>query len=148
MRYLLSAKVRPEKRAAARGDRCADDLARGFRTATSGACCAAGVDQSGTVRWVEVCYCREFSGVAMLEEIDYFEEFLTEIEIADARSPVSCEGYPACNDCDCTNKVRFRGEPFLEYLRRIVSEPTSADAEFRPTDAVAGLARPGHCRGG
>jgi len=136
MRYLLSANVRSKKRQALL--EAIDDgrFGEGFPYGDLGrVLCGGHVDQSGTVRWVEVCYCREFSGVAMLEEIDYFEQFLTEIEIADARSPIHCEGYPACNDCDCTQKVRFRGEPFLEYLRRIVSEPTYADAAIpgRPT---------------
>ena len=130
MRYLVSAKVRPEKRAELLKAIDAQQFGEGFPYGDLGdVLCAGRVDQSGTVRWVEVCYCREFSGVAMREEIDYFEEFLTEIRIADARSPVFCEGYPTCNDCDCTNKVRFRGEPFLDYLRRIVIEPPSAAQE-------------------
>jgi hypothetical protein len=127
MRYLVSAKVRPEKRAELLKAINAQQFGEGFPYGDLGdVLCAGRVDQSGTVRWVEVCYCREFSGVAMREEIDYFEEFLTEITIADARSPVLCEGYPTCNDCDCTNKVRLPGEPFLDYLRRIVTEPVSA----------------------
>jgi hypothetical protein len=128
MRYLVSAKVRPEKRAELLKAINEQQFGEGFPYGDLGeVLCAGRVDESGTVRWVEVCYCREFSGVAMLEEIDYFEEFLTEITIADARSPQYCEGYPACNDCDCTKKVRFRGEPFLDYLRRVVSESQSAD---------------------
>ena len=102
------------------------------------------MDASGTIRWVEVCYCREFLGVAMDEEIGYFEEYLTDITIADARSPAACEGYPVCNDCDCTNKVRFRGEPFLDYLRRIATEPDSgriARTGAVPRDGWAGAAR-------
>jgi hypothetical protein len=127
MRYLLSAKVRPEKRAellaAIDGGRFGD----GFPYGDLGSVLGRGrVDDAGTIRWVEVCYCREFSGVAMDEEIGYFEEYLTDITISDARSPRSCEGYPACNDCDCTRKVRFPGEPFLDYLRRIAAEPDPA----------------------
>ncbi len=93
------------------------------------------MDEAGTIRWVEVCYCREFLGVAMDEEIGVFEEYLTDITIADARSPRSCEGYPVCNDCDCTDKVRFPGEPFLDYLRRIAAEPGTdrSPVEVRPT---------------
>jgi hypothetical protein len=60
----------------------------------------------------------------MVEELPYIEEFLTDITITDARSPLHCEGYPVCNDCDCTRKVRPEGEPFLDYLKRTVAEPT------------------------
>jgi len=71
----------------------------------------------------------------MDEEIGYFVEYLTDITIADARSPRSCEGYPVCNDCDCTDKVRFPGEPFLAYLRRIAaeSERDGSPVEQHPT---------------
>ncbi len=94
------------------------------------------VDASGTIRWIEVCYCREYYGVAMHEELPYLEEYLTDIEVADARSPAHCEGYPACNDCDCTNKVRFEGEPLLDFpVRRVVAEGIDAGeaGEGRPT---------------
>ena len=91
------------------------------------------VDAAGTIRWVEVCYCREYYGVAMHEELPYLEEYLTDIEVADARSPAHCEGYPACHDCDCTNKVRFEGEPLLDHLRRIMAEAATPTGEGRPT---------------
>jgi len=136
MRYLVSAKVRPDNREKLLKAINEGQFGEGFPYGDLGSVlCAGRVDESGTVRWVEVCYCREFSGVAMEAELPYFEEFLTEITIADARSPLNCEGYPACNDCDCTKKVRFRGEPFLDYLRRVVSESHSADAiqAGRPT---------------
>ena len=106
------------------------------------------MDASGTIRWVEVCYCREYYGVAMHEELPYLEEYLTDIEVADARSPVHCEGYPACNDCDCTRKVRFEGEPLLDHLRRTVAEPVESRSRRGPPDPVAGLAGGGQPRGG
>jgi hypothetical protein len=136
VRYLVSAKVRPERREELLKAINEGQFGEGFPYGDLGrVLCAGRVDEAGTVRWVEVCYCREFTGVAMREEIEYFEEFLTEITIADARSPLYCEGYPVCNDCDCTKKVRFRGEPFLNYLRRVVSESDSADPMIpgRPT---------------
>jgi len=136
MRYLLSAKVRPEKREELLAAVADGRFGEGFPYGDLGSVlCHGRVDESGTIRWVEVCYCREFSGVAMEEEIGYFEEYLTDITIADARSPRSCEGYPVCNDCHCTNKVRFLGEPFLDYLRRIAAEPDWAGSPQagRPT---------------
>ncbi|MBV8314136.1 MAG: hypothetical protein JOZ53_04300 [Planctomycetaceae bacterium] len=136
MRYLLSARVRPEKRT---------ELLRALEEGRFGAgfpfgdlgevLCTGRVDGSGTIRWVEVCYCREYYGVAMEEELPYIEEYLTDITIADARSPAHCEGYPVCNDCDCTRKVRPKGEPLLSYLRRLASgyEASTTSAEGLPT---------------
>jgi hypothetical protein len=137
MRYLLSARVRPERRRELLEVIEAGRFSEGFPYGDLGeTLCRGMVDASGTIRWVEVCYCREFLGVAMDEEIGYFEEYLTDITIADARSPQSCEGYPVCNDCDCTNKIRFRGEPFLDYLRRIAhlpDAPGSSSVNDHPT---------------
>ena len=60
--------------------------------------------------------------------------YLTDIEVADARSPAHCEAYPVCDDCDCTKKVRFRGEPLLDHLHRTAAEPVeSPPGERRPT---------------
>jgi hypothetical protein len=129
MRYLLSAKVKPERQRALLDAIEQGRFGKEFPYGDLGeTLCRGRVDGSGTIRWVEVCYCREFLGVAMDEEIGYFEEYLTDITIADARSPRSCDGYPVCNECDCTDKVRFRGEPFLDYLHRIVAEPEPAEA--------------------
>lgn len=132
MRYLLGARVRPGRRA---------ELLRALEAGTFGAgfpygdlgemLCAGRVDASGTIRWVEVCYCREYYGVAMHEELPYLEGYLTDIEVADARSPAHCEGYPACNDCDCTNKVRFEGEPLLDHLRRVIDREERVEGRGR-----------------
>jgi hypothetical protein len=122
VRYILAARVREERRA---------DLLRALEDGTFGEgfpygdlgelLCEGRVDDAGAIRWVEVCYCREYYGVAMHEELPYLEEYLTDIEVADARSPAACEGYPVCNDCECTRKVRFEGEPLLDHLRRTVA---------------------------
>jgi hypothetical protein len=136
MRYLFSARVRREKRRELLEAIEQRRFSEGFPYGDLGeTLCQGRVDESGTIRWVEVCYCREFLGVAMDEEISYFEEYLTDITIADARSPVSCEGYPVCSDCDCTNKVRFPGDPFLAYLRWIAAEPEASRSSDsgRPT---------------
>jgi hypothetical protein len=136
MRYLLTARVRPEKERELLDAIEQRRFGEGFPYGDLGeTLCRGRVDESGTIRWVEVCYCREFLGVAMDEEIGYFEAYLTDITIADARSPALCEGYPACNECDCTNKVRIPGKPFLAYLRRIAadSETSRSSDPGRPT---------------
>ena len=64
-----------------------------------------------------------------------WRKYLDDIEVADARSPRYCKGYPECNDCACTRKVRFEGEPLMDFLRRVVAEGIDAgEAERgRPT---------------
>ncbi len=142
MRYLLGARVRPGRRAELLRALEAGTFGEGFPYGDLGEMlCTGRVDAVGTIRWVEVCYCREYYGVAMHEELPYLEEYLTDIEVADARSPASCEGYPACNDCDCTNKVRFEGEPLLDHLRRTIAQ------EVRPS-TMARAVRPGGWAGG
>jgi hypothetical protein len=135
MRYLLGAKIRPERRAdllqALEVGRFGDGFPYGDLGETL---CTGRVDASGMIRWVEVCYCREYYGVAMHEELPYLEEYLTDIEVADARSPRDCKGYPECNDCACTRKVRFDAEPLLDHLRRTVDEKGAVShGEGRPT---------------
>jgi hypothetical protein len=135
MRYLLAARIRPEAKTA---------LLRAFEDGSFGdgfpygdlgeVICAGRVDEAGVIRWVEVCYCREYYGVAMHEELPYLEAYLTDIEVADARSPRYCKGYPECSNCACTRKVRFNGEPLLDHLRRIAeSSADTAAGEARPT---------------
>lgn len=135
MRYILGARVRPERRAELLRALEDGSFGRGFPYGDLGAVlCSGRVDVTGTIRWVEVCYCREYYGVAMHEELPYLEAYLTDIEVADARSPRYCKGYPECNGCACTRKVRFEGEPLLNYLRRTVAEPVgSAPSGGRPT---------------
>ncbi|QDV35513.1 hypothetical protein [Tautonia plasticadhaerens] len=134
MRYLISARVRPGKRAELLTALEDGSFGAGFPYGDLGAVLRRGrVDASGAIRWVEVCYCRESYGVAMEEELPYLEAYLTDIVVADARSPARCEGYPACNDCDCTRKVRFEGKPLVEHLRRTVAESGEVSGAGRPT---------------
>lgn len=136
MRYIMGAKVRPERRADLLRSLGDGTFGEGFPYGDLGKVLSIGwVDATGTIRWVEVCYCREYYGVAMEEELPYLEEYLTDIVVADARSPRYCKGYPECNDCACSRKVRFEGEPLLDHLRRtIAKEGDEASAALgRPT---------------
>src|SRR6188472_1031781 len=135
MRYLLAARVRHDRHGDLLEALEAVTFGEGFPYAALGEMlCTGRVDASGTIRWVEVCYCREYYGVAMHEELPYLEEYLTDIEVADARSPRYCKGYPECNACPCTRKVRFEGEPLLDHLRRTAEEGNAAVvARARPT---------------
>jgi hypothetical protein len=136
MRYLLGARVKPGRQADLLRALEAGTFGEGFPCGDLGEMlCQGRVDATGPIRWVEVCYCREYYGVAMHGELPYLEEYLTDIEVADARSPTHCEGYPACNDCDCTRKVRFEGEPLLDHLRRATAqqEHVGGEGRGRPT---------------
>ena len=129
MRYLLSARLRPGKgtdllRALADGS-----FSRGFPYGDLGRVLEeAVVDSAGTLRWIEVCYCREYYGVAMEEELPFFEPYFTDMVVADARNPQGCTGYPDCGDCTCTRGTRFEGRRFLEWVRELVSSGASAPA--------------------
>jgi hypothetical protein len=136
MRYLLSARVRPGRRADLLEALEDGRFGAGFPFGDLGSVLGSGrVDASGTIRWVEVCYCREYLGVAMEMELRYIEDYLTDVEVTDARSPRYCKGYPECNDCACTRKVRFDGEALLDYLRRTAHEPSdeAGSGRGRPT---------------
>lgn len=81
----------------------------------------ARVDDEGRVRWFEVCFCRKAYGVAMKEELPFFEPYFTAIDVADARDPRGCKGYPHCYTCDCTRKRTLPGRPFMEVLDDVVA---------------------------
>ncbi|ODU00510.1 MAG: hypothetical protein ABS79_03235 [Planctomycetes bacterium SCN 63-9] len=131
---MLGARVRPGRHAELLEALEGGTFGEGFPYGDLGEVLKSGrVDASGTIRWVEVCYCREYYGVAMHEELPYLEEYLTDIEVADARSPAHCEGYPACNDCDCTGKIRFEGEPLLDHLRWMARDDGDLAVDDRPT---------------
>ncbi len=77
MRYILGAKVRPERRSDLLRSLEDGSFGRGFPYGDLGEVLRTGrVDTTGTIRWVEVCYCREYYGVAMHEELPYLEEYL------------------------------------------------------------------------
>ena len=52
---------------------------------------------------------KQASDAALDMEVEYFTPYLHAMEIADARDPRYCKGYPHCNDCLCTRTIRFCG---------------------------------------
>jgi hypothetical protein len=123
MRYAMKARIIPGKAAALKAALEDGSFSRGFPYGDLGeALKSSRVDERGDARWVEVCYCREYYDVAMKEELPYLERFLHEIEVGDARDPRFCDGYPKCNDCNCTDSVTFPGIGFNDYLEKRVSE--------------------------
>jgi hypothetical protein len=124
MRYLVMARVKPGMGSA---------LARAVDEGTLGKGSVAGdeylndmeqarLDDDGTVRWVEVCFCP----TPLVEERPYWEEYFELLSVKDAHSRKNCrdlngqEAWACCN-CDCTNQLEERlarrGNPFLKRLR-------------------------------
>ena len=136
MRYAIKAKVIPEKAATLKQALADGSFGRDFPFGDLGdnlRDCI--VDENGTLRWIETCYCREYSQIAMVMELEYFECYLHAIEIGDARDPRFCKGYPYCNDCDCTRSIRYEGIPLAQYLDRLIAtdRPDSAAIPTRWT---------------
>ena len=124
MRYLVTARIRPEKQAAlaeaidrgtlGRGSIAGDEYLRNMA--------AARQDENGRIRWVEVCFCE----TPLAEERPYWEEYfqLDKVQDAHARSrcrDVNGEEPWACVDCDCTARlearIATRGRPFRSHSK-------------------------------
>jgi hypothetical protein len=140
MRYLVRAKVKPERAA---------DLFAAIQTDTLGQGSVAEGEYlrnmhearlfpDGTARWVETCYC----ATPLEEELPYWEEFFELTKIQDAHSRRNCRDENgsepwACGNCDCTRKLEQRlaktGVPFLPEL----AKTTSPAAATQPANFTA-----------
>lgn len=124
MRYLVRARVKPERRSdlleaieqetLGQGSVAEGEYLRNMREARL---CA---DQSA--RWVEVCYCP----TPLQEERPYWEKYFELTRVQDAHDQRKCRDENgsepwACGDCDCTVRLEERlkqsGTPFLDSLR-------------------------------
>ncbi|MBI3048805.1 MAG: hypothetical protein HYY76_10905 [Acidobacteria bacterium] len=119
MRYLVTARVRPEHRAA---------LARAIGDESLGAGSIAGDEYlrdmaharelaDGRVKWVEVCFCP----TPLAEERPYWEEYFELVTVKGAHARSKCRDQSgrepwACCDCDCTARLEAwlarQGKPF------------------------------------
>ena len=119
MRYLVTARVKAERRSAL--DRVIQD-----RTLGSGS--VAGSEYledmararelpDGRVKWVETCFC----ATPLEEERPYWERYFELLSVRDAHARSKCRHengteYWACTDCDCTERLerrlQGRGKPF------------------------------------
>jgi hypothetical protein len=124
MRYLVTARVKPGQEAALRdaidegtlgkGSIAGDEYFRNMENART--------DESGRVKWVEVCYC----STPLAEEREYWEAYFHLEKVQDAHARSRCrdlngQEYWACGDCDCSARLEARlasgGESFLAKLR-------------------------------
>ena len=128
MRYLVTARVKPGREA---------DLLEAIENGTLGAGSVAGdeylrnmqdarLDDDGTARWVEVCYCAE----PLAEERAYWEDYFQLVRVQDAHGRHRCRDLDgsepwACGECDCTDRLearlRTRGRAFRPALEQSVA---------------------------
>jgi hypothetical protein len=125
MRYLVTARVKPGQESAlcdaidhqtlGEGSIAGDEYLRNMKDART--------DDTGRVKWVEVCYCP----TPLAEEREYWEEYFDLEKVQDAHGRSRCrdlngQEYWACGDCDCSAKLEerlaSRGASFLEKLRK------------------------------
>jgi hypothetical protein len=119
MRYLVTARVKPGRRAAL--DRAIDDgsLGRGSIAGDEYQHDMAHARQrdDGRVQWVETCFCT----VPLDEERPYWEAYFELERIKDAHDRRRCrhengEEPWACSGCDCTERIEGwlarQGRPF------------------------------------
>lgn len=129
MRYLVRASVKPGQEAALR--QAIEDGTLGQGSVAGGEylrnMAQARLIEDGSVRWVEVCYCR----LPLEEERPYWEEYFDLIKVQDAHNRQHCrdwngEEWWACSECDCTDKLEARlagwGQPFLEVLTQVTEK--------------------------
>ena len=121
MRYLVTARVTPNRRAAL--DRAIDSGALG-RASIAGDeyphnMAHARQLPDGCVKWVETCFC----ATPLAEERPYWEEYFQLISVKDAHARSKCRHengteHWACSDCDCTDRLERRlesiGTPFTD----------------------------------
>ncbi len=124
MRYLVKARLKPDKRDALRAAIADGSLGRG---SIAGDEYLHNMQQArlaadGTTKWVEVCFC----ATPLDEERPYWEEFFELVSVQDAHARSNCRhensAEPwACCECDCTRKLEARlqseGESFLAALK-------------------------------
>jgi hypothetical protein len=141
MRYLVTARVKPGREAPLL--RALDEGTLGSRSVAGGEYLRdmhdARIVESGTVKWVEVCFC----GVPLDEERPYWEEYFDLDRVQDAHRRDRCRDLNeteawACSDCDCTVKLErhlsTKGERFIDVLRRAVKASAAVTASRSPGD--------------
>jgi len=119
VRYLVTARVKPGRRAAL--DRAIEDgsLGRGSIAGDEYQQNMARARQrpDGRVQWIETCFC----AVPLDEERPYWEAYFELKRVKDAHDRRRCrhengEQAWACSNCDCTNKLEAwlarQGRPF------------------------------------
>ena len=111
MRYLVTAKVKPDRE---------DALDSAIENGTLGGGSVAGDEylrnmsearqfENGSVQWVEICYC----STPLAEERPYWEKYFDLLKVQDAHARSRCRDLNgteswACDNCDCTARLEAR----------------------------------------
>lgn len=125
MRYLVKARVKPNRAKAllgairngslGRGSIAGDEYIYDMEQARLG--------DDGTAHWVETCFC----DTPLQEERPYWEEYFDLLKVKDAHNRKNCRHENgtepwACSNCDCTRRLEQRlqqtGESFLKSLEQ------------------------------
>ncbi len=131
MRYLVRARVKPDRKPDLR--RAIEDESLGRGSVAGGEylrnMSEARVYPDRSVRWVEVCYCP----TPLQEERPYWEEYFDLTKVQDAHDRRKCRDENgseawACGNCDCTLRLEQRlkstGESFLDSLENALPTET------------------------
>jgi len=123
MRYLIRAKLKPDKEAALK--EALDHGVLGQGSVAEGeyerALSKARLMEDGKIKWVEICYCAE----PLEEELPYWEEFFEIESIKDAHNRLNCKDLNgtepwSCGVCDCTEKLdrslEKQGTRFIDFI--------------------------------
>lgn len=108
MRYLVTARVKQERRAALRRAIADGTLGRGSVAGDEYLHNMANARElaGGRVKWVETCFC----ATPLEEERPYWEAFFELETVKDAHARSKCRDQNgtepwACSSCDCTEKL-------------------------------------------
>lgn len=130
MRYLVSARVKAGRAAALQRAISDGSLGRGSvaRDEYLENMAAARQLDTGTVCWVETCFC----ATPLAEERPYWEAYFDLLSVKDAHARSRCRDLSgeepwACVDCDCTARLEARlsstGTDFRSRLERAAGSP-------------------------
>jgi hypothetical protein len=132
MRYLVKARVKPDRHTALLKAIQSGDLGRGSIAGDEYQYDMeqARIDDAGVAQWVETCFC----AVPLDEERPYWEKYFELLSVKDAHARKNCRHENgtepwACCDCDCTKKLeeklRGEGKSFLDELKAIGNQKPS-----------------------
>jgi hypothetical protein len=132
MRYLVKARVKPDRHTALLKAIQSGDLGRGSIAGDEYQYDMeqARIDDAGVAQWVETCFC----AVPLDEERPYWEKYFELLSVKDAHARKNCRHENgtepwACCDCDCTKKLeeklRGEGKSFLKELKAIGNQKPS-----------------------
>jgi hypothetical protein len=117
VRYYIKCKLDPKSRNKLANSINSGNLAKGkiFYEGMQAALRCATIDETGTVHFIEACYCLEGGLYPMAMEIPTLKEYFESVEeVKDARFREKCT--MECEACDCTRAIKLPGILLLKKL--------------------------------